>query len=357
MDTIEEIRDLVGSERKGEIVEGIPDLTEENEERNSDIRPKHDLSLVIKLLTEPGTEGFEAADSYLESVTQLRRTEAIALQKLDAFIDFTQPDEKDSTLDAVDGFIISIEELQEAESELDAARQDIEEFPGVLSLSGTPTEEIPKGRALSTKVFANNIGLENLNDLDFSTSSDLDISVQPSSIAELDPDEKKTLEVGTQDTGSSGQYRVSVKAEQNGGEEQHIFTLEIVGKMSYLEQAISRTEKILGRVQENPPEEGSGNQGGGRGRGGRGGSSGNQGLENKLEVIIDRLKDIKLRVEGGGGPSSNAIDNQIDSVINEFDAFKNQVRANYEEDSSVALLTRGAELTVEKLEKAKEAEV
>jgi hypothetical protein len=166
-------------------------------------------------------------------------------------------------------------------------------------------------------------------------------------------------------TGGGFGTEITLKAEVADGEEEILDRLSVsvgvTAKRNYLDRAISQTRNLRSSIPDASSGSGNPGRGGGSpaGKGNQGSARGVNGLRNKLDGIEKRLVSIKEKTDGSGGPPQNALNNKIDSVINKYGAFLNQVEAFGNSGALTefryALLRQDAQDVIDTLEDAKKA--
>ena len=369
MTQLENLKTAVENDDKAQALRIVPDLVGEFEERRTVEDTRIKLAKTAKRLVERGGEGSELASEYLKATAEASEARTQLNASLYGYL--SDEETAGSVLEDVQDVVSKRENVTSAGGELVSLRDDIGGFPPVVVLYGDDEVEARKGEQIDEAYYVENLGGEEQEDVSFSvTSTELSLRVQPSDIGRLPTEEaKKVSVVSDMPPGTRSGFRISVTTETEASDvedETEILdslsvTVEVTTKGNYLDRAISGTRNLRSSIPDTSSGSGNPGRGGGSpaGRGNRGSGRGVNALRNKLDGIEKSLVSIKEKTDGSRGPPQNALNNKIDSVINKYGAFLNQVEAFGNNGTLTgfryALLRQDAQDVIDTLEDAKTA--
>lgn len=336
MTELTEIKRAVESNRKAQVVENIPELLDENEKIREDTIPFTRLALAVlylSRLTESslGREEFETASEFNEVRDELLETNIQVSETLSEYVrGEATPDE---LIEKIDAFMRARDRYEETSQDLVEIQSD--EVPGIISITGPQTDSVPKGGRYTERLSIKNMGGDRVSSISLEAGGDSQVSasVSPSTIDSIDQDGEASVSL-VAETNVSGTFSITVSATSTDNSnqyssDQYELRLSIFSKKDYIQRAISQTRNLRSSVPDTSSGSGNPGRGGGppAGKGNRGSARGVNGLRSKLDNIEKALVSIEEQMDEGGSPSHNALNNKIDSVINKYGAFLNQVEA------------------------------
>ncbi len=224
----------------------------------------------------------------------------------------------------VDQAIESYETYQQRVDEFESVTEDVS-LPALATVDLDSSIPVGKGAEFEEPVTVTNAGESPVPDVSLALESDADLDLTVTNVGTLDPGASETVSL-TGSISESGSYPVKVTAEGPDDTDHARGQVEVLDKKAYVERVLEelrdlyvQTKKAISRGDGNGRDDG-------RGNGGNGGGGPGNGLVNKLEEITKRIVAIVDSVIEGNDPE-RVIDNRIDSVVNQFDAFINQVEA------------------------------
>jgi len=129
---------------------------------------------------------------------------------------------------------------------------------------------------------------------------------------------------------SAGTDEVTLEVAGESDTDAVTVSVVVVDAASYLEQARSLLVQMREQVEslslDDEKQDGGKGNGNGKGNGKSNGNGGSNGLSNKLDTAIERLDDLLEAIERGR-PNETAIDNRIDAVGEQVEAFRRQLDA------------------------------
>lgn len=297
-----------------------------------------------------------AVDEYLEAAAEAEEQRGNAIRSV---MQYLSDDVTGTTAATAVGNAIDTENrLENATDDLDSVKTNVS-VPPILAVLGTDSLEIPKGVEISETYTVSNLGTETAMDVTASVTSDLSLSVSPTAIGKLGPEDQRTVTLSGSAT-DEGQHNVQLSAKSGHVGDVLVVTAVVADKADYVERARTQVQTLrrtVSEIRENATSDG-GN--GGRGKDSRGksnGANGLHGVENKLRTADNRLERLETQLAKGRTPV-DAVDNQLGSVINTLEAVINQVqglRPQQISGANATLVVNDAKKTIETLETAQTA--
>jgi hypothetical protein len=297
-------------------------------------------------------DAHSVADDYLGAVAEAEERRSEAIQTVMRYLSGEVTGE--TAASAVDDAIDAENRLGDATDALDGAKGDVS-VPPILAVTGTETLEIPKGTDASETYTVSNLGTEVAADVTVSVDGDLSLSVSPTAVGRLAPEEEATVTLSGSPT-DEGQHNVRLSASSGHVGDVLVVTAVVADKGDYVERARTQVQTLRRTVAGIREDTDGGNGKNGRDKGN--GENGLQGVENKLRTIENRLQKAQRQLERGRTPA-NAVDNQLGAAINELEAVQNQVdglRPQQISSGDATLVVNDAEKTVTTLEIAQRAD-
>jgi hypothetical protein len=222
-------------------------------------------------------------------------------------------------------------------------------IPPFLVVLGTGSVDIPKGNSDSIGLTVENVGGQPAEDISISTNSALPVETDPSTIDTLAADATTDIDISIEGE-KIGESSVEVLIEGKSTSTDQEIQIKVAAKSGYLDRSLSQLKDLRGTLKNKTEDENKNK---------KRGSKATDGLLSKVNTAIQRIKRIKKRVDKKN-PDTEAINNQIGSVINLLEAFINQTENLPEKqlDKTIAgLLIQDAEATIETLDSAQKAEI
>ena len=337
MTELENLKTAVENDDKAQALRIVPELVEEFEERRMVEYSRIELAKTVKNLVEREGEDTETASEYLKTTAEASEERTRLNASLYGYL--SNEENPESVLGDVEDALSKRQEVISAGRELVRLKDEIVDFPPVVVLYGDNEIEVKKGERLDETYYIENIGGNDAENVSFSVeSTELGFRVQPSDIGKLPVEEAMGVSlVSDIPPESRTGFRTTVSMETkvaDSEEETKIpdslsVTVEVTTKGDYLDRAISQTRNLRSSVLDTSSGSGNPGRGGGppAGKGNQGSARGVNGLRSKLDNIEKTLVSIEEQMDVDGGPSQNALNSKIDSVINKYGAFLNQVKA------------------------------
>lgn len=211
--------------------------------------------------------------------------------------------------ETVDGVVEAHRAIDEAEDAMRSERDDVS-IPPVLVVAGGPRQRVTVGDTFEVAYEVENVGTAALSDVALSVEG-LGASIEPQSVATLEPDEAVAATVGAT-ADEPGTSTLLVRASAGDAADERRTPVEVLAAVDYVESAHRTVEEAREQIElivENTdrPHEGI------------------LGLEEKLEVADERLA--ALEAELSDGEPANGTGGRLGSVINQLGAVINQARA------------------------------
>lgn len=357
-EAIESMVTAVKAQNKTRIVELTEEFQDSSTRQRQSEKPLLELARKVRVLSTPDSPEFTTASEYNEIYSDLEssrgQANAALLNILNNGTGFTQAE------NTLQDLLTNLEAIQDVGQELEQTRDSLD-VPVILALTGSRDYEVPKGGEVSIILSLKNVGNTSAKEIAVTVEGDMNLTTDPTPVRDLGKDESRDVTL-TGSTSNAGQFNITAVASTADTTESHDVTVIVVDKADYLERARQQTQNLQDTLdgfdlaQQTAADGGQGGEGGGQKGGGNDPAA---GLGNKLETVEERLTQLIQQVDKGR-PNSQAVDNEIGSVINTYEAFINQVEGldgNQLTEFQAGLLGADGRRTVETLEKAQEAEV
>lgn len=321
---LRELRDALQANDAVRITEAIADVVDALSVSRSRRRAMESLASQVTDSADPQSDATTAARSYLSASSKAGQTSLAVLTAAFGYVDGEASTSE--TLDVVERAVEEHNAASSAEADLRDQKAGVE-LPALLALAPPDDVEIPVGRSKTVEATVENLGGASATDVTASVDSDLDVSVSPSNLGTVEADDAVSLTLSISGE-SSGTYDVTLEVAGESDTDGVTVSVVVVEAASYLEQARSLLVQMREQVESlsSGDEEQNGGKGKGKGNGKGNGNGGSNGLSNKLDTAIGRLDDLLEAIERGR-PNETAIDNRIDAVGEQVEAFRRQLDA------------------------------
>lgn len=340
-DLLESLRTAVRDDDRSRAVELTAELLDAFERNRATVRARANLARTARDRARGNSDVVEAATTVLELAPKTNEAKIEVDEALLGYVSGTEPGDLPDALTAA---IEVHDSFDERASQLTATIEGADvDLPVFVTVVAPNQFVVPKGRPVDGRVSIRNDTTQPAADVAVSLDSDAELALSETAIDRIPPGEAATVRlVGTP---TDGEFRPQVTATVDDQSDSASPHLLVQNKRTYLEQAVDELVKLyndLAVAAARADDSGAGAGGGrGGGTGGNGTAGGNDslvppGIDNTARTIARRTLQIIDQIEASGssgngrsdaGPAPEAIDNQIGSVVNEVEAFANQITA------------------------------
>lgn len=245
--TLEELRKAISNRNEEESVELASEALDEIEaESRQEIGAE---TAAQKIITTPNsdTESQRAAGEVIEAITEAEaaRNEFGQVTLALAKGEFDQQ----AILDTIDNVIQTNKNVQSAIDNFRRNEEITSLDPILVAFAPSETLQLPKGSSESSNIYLENAGGNAATNVSISNISNIDVSLNPTSLDRLLGGTSTNIELEIPGDVSSGKYDVQVLIKTDGSSRESVaISVIVLSKNEYVEDAIGQLDSLKSRI-------------------------------------------------------------------------------------------------------------